>query len=123
MSLPLLVDMNLSPAWVDWLHARGCSAVHWSSVGNPCASDRIVLAWAAEHGHVLFTHDLDFGAILASSGLKAPSVLQVRARDVTPEGIGASVLKALGDYESQLGRGALVAVDEESMRVRLLPLR
>ena len=46
MSLPLLVDMNLSPAWVDWLHARGCSAVHWSSVGNPCASDRIVLAWA-----------------------------------------------------------------------------
>jgi predicted nuclease of predicted toxin-antitoxin system len=123
MSLPVLVDMNLSPVWVDWLAERGLSAVHWSAVGNPRASDRTVLAWAAEHRHVLLTHDLDFGSILAAAGSTAPSVLQVRARDVTPEGVGASVLNALRHCESDLSRGALVAVDEESMRLRLLPLK
>ena len=82
-----------------------------------------VLAWAASHGHVLFTHDLDFGATLASSGLTGPSVIQVRTRDITPEGVGAWVLQALGDYESHLRTGARLTLDEESMRVRLLPLR
>lgn len=24
-----LVDMNLSPRWVDFLAAAGCEAVHW----------------------------------------------------------------------------------------------
>ena len=123
MNLPLLVDINLSPVWVEWLRARERPAVHWSSVGSPRAADRVVLAWAAEHGHVLFTHDLDFGAILASSGLNAPSVLQVRARDVTPDGTGASVLRAIREYESHLRQGALLTIDEESLRIRLLPLR
>ena len=45
MSLRLLVDMNLSPVWVDWLNVRGYTAVHWSSIGSPRASDRTVLAW------------------------------------------------------------------------------
>jgi predicted nuclease of predicted toxin-antitoxin system len=123
MSLPVLVDMNLSPVWIGWLAERGFSTVHWSAVGDPRASDRAVLAWAAEHRHVLLTHDLDFGAILAASGSTAPSVLQVRARDVTPEGIGASVLNALRQYQLDLSKGALLTVDEESMRLRLLPLR
>jgi predicted nuclease of predicted toxin-antitoxin system len=109
--------------WVDWLNVRGYTAVHWSSIGSPCASDRTVLAWTAEHDHVLFTHDLGFGAILASSSFKGPSVLQVRARDVTPEGVGTSVLEALAQHQSSLWQGALVTVDDETMRVRLLPLR
>ena len=30
MSLPILIDMNLSPAWVEWFDAHGWLAVHWS---------------------------------------------------------------------------------------------
>jgi hypothetical protein len=66
MSLALLVDMNPSPVWVDWFALGGFSTVHWSAVGNARASDRTALAWAAQHGNVLLTHDLDFGAILAA---------------------------------------------------------
>jgi len=123
MTLRLLVDMNLSPAWVDWLNARERPAVHWSSVGDPRATDRIVLTWAADHDYVLFTHDLDFGAVLASSKLVGPSVLQLRAQDVTPDRAGTLVLEALARYEAELRQGALLSVDEDTLRLRLLPLR
>jgi predicted nuclease of predicted toxin-antitoxin system len=123
MTFRLLVDMNLSPAWVDWLNVRERPAVHWSRVGDARATDRTVLAWAADHGYVLFTHDLDFGAVLASSKLTGPSVVQLRAQDVTPDRAGMLVLEALARYEAELGQGALVSVDEDTLRLRLLPLR
>lgn len=123
MSLPILIDMNLSPAWVEWFAAHGRLAVHWSAIGDPRSKDRTILSWAREHGHVLFTHDLDFSAVLASSEASAPSVLQLRGRDVTPDGAGPLILDALQEWEDQLNQGALVTIDGASRRVRVLPLR
>jgi len=40
---------------------------------------------SAANGFVLLTHDLDFGAILASSGANIPSVIQIRTEDLRPE--------------------------------------
>ena len=34
MSFPILSDMNLSPAWVDWFNKQGWLAVHWSLLRN-----------------------------------------------------------------------------------------
>lgn len=33
MSLQILIDMNLSPDWVDELSKHGWAAVHWSAIG------------------------------------------------------------------------------------------
>ena len=123
MSLSILIDMNLSPAWVGWFQRQGWPAVHWSAVGDPRSTDRLVLAWARDHGQILFTHDLDLSAILASSNVSAPSVIQLRARDVTPDGAGELILEALTSCDSELRHGALVSVDETSRRLRVLPLR
>ena len=41
------------------------------------------MAWAGEHGSVVFTHDLDFGSLLALTQAVGPSVIQVRTQDVT----------------------------------------
>lgn len=65
MSLQLLVDMNLSPAWTAELAKHGWPAVHWSSVGDPRANDATIMSWARTNGYVVFTHDLDFGTTLA----------------------------------------------------------
>jgi predicted nuclease of predicted toxin-antitoxin system len=119
----LLVDMNLSPRWVDVLCANGFAAVHWASVGNPRAADREIMAHAAEHQWVVLTHDLDFGAILAASNLAAPSVVQIRSGNTDPDFIGAPVLLALRQMEPELAAGALVTVDTTRSRVRVLPLR
>ena len=79
MTLNILLDMNLSPRWVERLEARGLSVVRWSSVGEPTARDNESMAWARANQHMVFAHDLDFGTILALSHEAGPSVLQVRA--------------------------------------------
>ncbi|MCX6348149.1 MAG: DUF5615 family PIN-like protein, partial [Candidatus Aureabacteria bacterium] len=56
------------------LRQAGHTVTHWSSVGSPRAKDREILTWAREQRQVVFTHDLDFGAILAATDADSPSV-------------------------------------------------
>jgi predicted nuclease of predicted toxin-antitoxin system len=44
--MKLLIDMNLSPDWVEALTAEGIEAVHWVNVGSASASDREIMVWA-----------------------------------------------------------------------------
>jgi predicted nuclease of predicted toxin-antitoxin system len=82
--MKLLIDMNLSPRWVSVLEESGWEAMHWSSIGQPDAPDHEIFNYARSNGHVIFTHDLDFGTILAATKADCPSVIQVRTQDVTP---------------------------------------
>lgn len=120
--LTVVVDMSLSPLWVPFLEAHGLTAIHWSSVGDPRASDETIMEWAAAHDSIVFTHDLDFSAMLALSYATGPSVLQVRAADVLPDSLGEGILAALNQHGNDLATGALVVVDEARSRVRLLPI-
>jgi predicted nuclease of predicted toxin-antitoxin system len=122
MSVQLVVDMNLSEEWVAELARHGWSAVHWSTVGDPTAEDSVIMAWALVNGRVVFTHDLDFGTMLALTHAAGPSVLQVRTQNVLPEDIGPIVVAALRQHDAVLAAGALVVVDVKKSRVRLLPL-
>ena len=121
--MKLLVDMNLSPRWVARLVEAGIEAVHWSAVGASNASDAAVMAFAQAHGYVVLTHDLDFGAILAATHGRKPSVVQIRSENVNPDAIGASVVHALRQMSVELEAGALLAIDPSRTRLRLLPLR
>jgi predicted nuclease of predicted toxin-antitoxin system len=106
MSVQLLVDMNLSVEWVAELAKHGWSAVHWFTVGDPRADDSVIMAWALANAYVVFTHDLDFGTMLALTHAAGPSVLQVRGQGVLPEDIGPMVIAALRQHESRAcGRG------------------
>ena len=80
------------------------------------------MAWARERGYIVFTHDLDFGAMLAATQASGPSVIQVRAQDVMPSALGETVVRALKEYSAQLEAGAIVTVEPVRRRVRLLPL-
>jgi predicted nuclease of predicted toxin-antitoxin system len=122
MTIKILVDMNLSPEWVPVLARDGWETVHWSAVGDRRAPDSELMAWAAAHGHIVFTHDLDFGAMLALAQAAGPSVLQIRGQRVLPENMAALVASALRQYEDELTAGALVVVEEGRSRVRVLPL-
>jgi predicted nuclease of predicted toxin-antitoxin system len=121
--MKLLVDMNLSPDWVVVLKEAGWEANHWSKIGNPRAVDSEIMAWAKAHDHVVFTHDLDFGSLLALTQAEGPSVIQVRTQDVTPAAIGKLVVNALRQFQSELEKGALIILDEARSRARVLPLK
>lgn len=122
MSIRIVVDMNLSPDWTPLLQRHGWSAVHWASVGDPRATDRTIMDWAVAHGYVVFTHDLDFGTLLALTHATGPSVIQIRAEDVLPDHLEKIVVSALTQHESELASGALIVVDESRSRVRILPI-
>lgn len=81
------------------------------------------MEWAAANDHVVVTHDLDFAALLVASRALRPSVVQVRSDDLSFERIGRSVVAALRQTRDDLLRGALVSVDVQRARLRLLPLR
>jgi predicted nuclease of predicted toxin-antitoxin system len=121
--MKILVDMNLSPAWAEFLTEAGFQAMHWSTVGSPDASDVELMRWAAVNGHILMTADLDFGAILAATQGTAPSVLQVRSDVLTTRAIGAAVIAALHQTQEDLLAGALISVDASRSRLRILPLK
>ncbi len=78
--MKFLVDMNLSPRWVEFLHHSGFESVHWSTVGELAAPDIELMDYAAKQGYVVITHDLDFGAILAVTHGEKPSVTFKSAR-------------------------------------------
>ncbi len=121
--MKLLVDMNLSPSWIDRLVRHGFEAVHWSTSGAATAPDVEILRWANEHGFVLMTNDLDFSSILAAGGEATPSVLQIRTQDLLSDTVVSTVVHALEAHRDDIERGALLSIDEAATRVRMLPLR
>ena len=79
------------------------------------------MAYAFANDCIVLTHDLDFGAILAVTHGKKPSVVQIRSENVSPDAIAMTVISALRQMASELEQGALVTVDVNRTRLRLLP--
>ena len=121
--MKLLVDMNLSPRWVAVLADAGVEAAHWSTLGANNARDSEIMAYACANDYVVLTHDLDFGTILAATHGEKPSVVQIRADDVSPDVVGKQVIAALRQMASELDEGALLTVDPSRTRLRVLPLK
>lgn len=121
--MKLLVDMNLSPRWVGFLAKAGIDATHWVSIGPSNAPDAVIMAYARLNNFVVLTHDLDFGAMLAATQGEKPSVIQIRAENLSPQVIGGQIVAALVQLKVELDQGALVTIDPLRTRLRVLPLR
>jgi predicted nuclease of predicted toxin-antitoxin system len=121
--MKLIIDMNLSPRWVEFFTKSNITAVHWSTIGRINAPDAEIMEYAATNNYIVLTHDLDFSAILAALKTEKPSVVQIRAENVNPTAIGTQILMALHQMSSELEEGALLTIDTDSTRLRLLPLK
>ena len=120
--MKILIDMNLSPDWVEKFIDSGLTATHWSKVGSAQAKDYEIMEYALTNEFVIFTHDLDFGAILAATQAISPSVLQVRTQDTLVSSIGDLVISAIAQFRKELESGALVSIDLHRSRARILPI-
>ena len=120
--MKIVIDMNLSPTWVAVFEGNGWEAVHWSQFGDPQASDQKIMAWARANNHIVFTHDLDFGTLLALTYADGPSVVQTRTQNVAPNFLGPIVVAEINRHIGLLEEGALLTIDQSASRVRILPL-
>jgi predicted nuclease of predicted toxin-antitoxin system len=118
----ILVDMNLSPKWTEALEHAGIEAEHWSKIGAANDGDPEIMAYASGHGYIVLTCDLDFGSILAATGGRGPSVVQLRTDDTRFGVIGALVVRSIMQAREQLKAGALVTVETGRSRITSLPI-
>jgi predicted nuclease of predicted toxin-antitoxin system len=121
--MKILIDMNLSPTWVEEFAKADINSVHWSQVGLPNAPDKEIFDYASENDFVVFTNDLDFGTLLALNKTNCPSVIQVRTQDVTPQNLFHTINSTLTKYSEFIKQGALITIDESKSRIRILPIK
>ncbi|MDF2432491.1 MAG: hypothetical protein JWP44_2122 [Mucilaginibacter sp.] len=120
--MKVLIDMNLSPDWVQEFKRHNIEAVHWTAVGKFNAPDIELMDWARNNNFIVFTHDLDFGTALALTKAEKPSVIQVRTQNVTILHLSKMVITTIESYADLLEKGALLVLDEDKQRIKILPL-
>jgi predicted nuclease of predicted toxin-antitoxin system len=121
--LKFLVDENLSERVAEVLVENGHDAIHVREIGLERADDPVVMARAEAEGRVVVSADTDFGAILARSGNRAPSVILFRmAGQRRAWSQAALVLANLPQVADDLEAGALVVIEDGRVRSRRLPL-
>jgi predicted nuclease of predicted toxin-antitoxin system len=118
-----LLDENIPPSLAVLLKKVGHEARHVVEIGYTSTPDFKISAFAAQSGEIILTHDTDFGTILALSGDNKPSVILFRLQATNNLTYINLLEKHLTAFEDNLLEGALVVIDEEKIRVRMLPIR
>ncbi|MCC6900688.1 MAG: DUF5615 family PIN-like protein [Polyangiaceae bacterium] len=114
--------MNLPASLARALTEAGFPAAHVRERGLGAESDEAIVDHARERAEVIVTNDLDFGRILAVQGTSTPSVVVLRLRDVKPERIARVLAARLPAVSDVLMSGAIVSIDDGSVRIRALPV-
>lgn len=114
--------MNLSRELGRLLEAQGHTWRHARDAGLAEAADSAIVEIAKANGEVILTHDLDYGHLLAFSGEDRPSVVIFRRRNALPTALFDALMKIWKEVEPALEAGALVLLEDASVRIRRLPI-
>jgi predicted nuclease of predicted toxin-antitoxin system len=122
-SLEFLANMNSSPLTVKQLKRLGWNIVRIPEVLDPRSKDTEVLHYARRSNRVLITQDIDFSMLLAIGGYSKPRVVNLRLENASPEYVTGRIVDVMTAMEKELEEGAVVSVDETSIRFRTLPIK
>jgi predicted nuclease of predicted toxin-antitoxin system len=114
--------MNVSRELGGRMNALGHTCRHVGDIGLALASDVKIVATARANAETIVTHDLDYGHLLAFSGEARPSVVVLRLRNTHPKNLCARISGAWQEIEAPLLRGAIVTIEDATVRIRALPI-
>lgn len=120
--MKLLLDQGLPRSAAALLTESGFDSVHVADIGLSKADDSEILQKALADEHVVVTLDADFHMLLALGEALNPSVIRIRIEGLKAAALTKLLLTVIRETESELKQGAAVTVDEDRIRLRLLPL-
>ena len=120
--MKLLLDMGLAPRTAEFLNQLGHDASHVRDRGMSKLSDYDIVRLAESEGRAVVTFDLDFARIVALQRLARPSIILFRLQQFTTDGVNSLLRSLLTTYETELTAGAILVVDSNRVRLRLLPI-
>lgn len=119
----LLLDNNLSPRLALLLAEDDWDVAHVEARNLGSATDEAVLTAAREENRVLVSADTDFGQLLARSRASGPSVVLVRrVAGRRTAALADLLIPVLLTYAEDLEAGCVLAIHEDNVRIRRLPL-
>lgn len=119
MTLSFLADENISPETSDHLETLGYPCLSLRRDGPWRLSDREIVGLAKREGHVIVTHDLDFGEIYFSAEGGPVGVLVLRLRKQTVEVVNDVLERFLKSrvLDTEELQRSLVILSEAAYRV------
>ena len=120
--MKFLADMGISLRTVDWLRQLGYDIVHLRDRGLQKLPDDEIFALALVEQRVILTIDLDFAQLLAISQQALPSVILFGLGNENYDEINQRLIEVLDNCQQVLETGAIVSVNNETFRVKKLPI-
>ena len=121
--MKFLLNANVSPYLSPFIEKDGHRCRHVFDIGKASAEDIEIVSIAKKNEEIIFTHDLDYGTILAFSGDTKPSVIIFRIHQISAEIFYEFLHNHWDIIETPLKEGAIVVFEKENIRIRKLPIK
>lgn len=118
-----LLDECLSAKIAQRLRSGGHDCVHVYERGLGGQPDERVMSLADEENRILISADTDFGELLATAPVLAPSLILLRRADKRPDSVAEVILANLEQIADDLATGALVVIGDTRIRIRRLLMK
>mgnify|MGYP001281172933 CR=1 FL=1 len=120
--MKFLLNENISPSLSGKLSTIKLDSVHVKDVDLIGEPDIRIIEYAIVHGFTIITHDLDYSRIISLSAKEKPSVITVRIDKISSEILFSLIKNNINNLVPYLKKGALVTLEEDKIRFRLLPV-
>lgn len=99
----------------ELLRDAGHDALHTLEVGLEAAEDDVLLRRALDEGRVVVSGDTDFGALLAPTNQRQPSVILLRGRHYRTANDQADlIITHFENLRPDLEAGAIIVITDET---------
>lgn len=122
-NLRFIADVHVSPLTVTALKLQGYDIVRSTDLLPATAADAEILEFARVDGRIVVTQDLDFSMLVALSKQSQPSLITLRLSSAKPDVVTQKLLEVLPTLEPELTEGVAVTINDDTVRIRKLPMR